>query len=409
MLRSGKQLTLNITEKAKRGPYNKTRQTLIKEVYYNSRNLPTNEDVIGHYLCMRKEYPTSAISEWKIFDDIVCVIYENFNNLSLLAKITINNKAKSVVNYYKKLAKNIQSNDSILKEFIKQNFCITKELNNENHDMDTIEEDFILEEEDMGVQQEIVSLEEPEIMVIDNDQDVSINSRGEDFSWSSNFESNTANNDSSNDSDSGNISDSSNNSDSNEETENKKGLVSKRNYSKIEQLCIIGLRYDVGINKIALLGSATLVDNNVVTPTDRTRVIDPKKVSRTIEKLTAEADRNFKNNLPIVNGIYFDSKKQETQVGKENLYVILHGKKNEFLCYGSSSKDDAVGAFQLIKSSLENLDLNLEEIFLVGADGTNVNTGHKKGCIRLIEVNDNKFFNISNLTFPSNLLIRLKA
>lgn len=169
MLRSGKRINSNIPEKVKRGPYNKSRHILIKEIHYNGQNRLKSIDVIGHYLFMRKNYPTSSMSEYNIFNDFVNIIYAKFSNLSLLAKITIYYKVKSVVDHYKKLVKNMQSNETILKTFIKENFCITIELNNESHDMDTNEDDLILEEEEMRVQKEIVSLEEPEMMVIDND------------------------------------------------------------------------------------------------------------------------------------------------------------------------------------------------------------------------------------------------
>lgn len=163
------------------------------------------------------------------------------------------------------------------------------------------------------------------------------------------------------------------------------------------------MRYNVGINQIALLGTAALVDNNVVTERDRSKIIDPKKVARTIQKLTIEANIKFKQKLQIVDSIYFDSKKQETQVGKENLFVILNGKKNEFLTYGTSFSDDAHGAFNLIKNSLETLDCDLKEIYLIGSDGTNVNTGYKRGAIlvfkRLFLLSRNKKYNLISSPF----------
>lgn len=61
--------------------------------------------------------------------------------------------------------------------------------------------------------------------------------------------------------------------------------ISKRNYMKIPNLVKAGMRLGLSHNEVAMLGSSAAVDLGIVTPEDRTYVIDRNKVSRVLYKL----------------------------------------------------------------------------------------------------------------------------
>lgn len=72
---------------------------------------------------------------------------------------------------------------------------------------------------------------------------------------------------------------------------------------------------------------------------------------------------------------------------KENLYVFVFGPKGQFLCHEVAKADDAKAGFEAVCDAFSKRDLALSNIYLVGADGTNLNTGVRGGIIRKIEEN----------------------
>lgn len=390
MLRNNKVRNNSCPIIRKRGPYNKNRHTEVRVCRFSGEWLPTKEDIIGHYLHERQENSTKTKCENEILNELVKIILTNLGNrYNLFARVTIKDTLKETIYGYKSLCKNMNNNVECIRGYVMESVRIIKVLGTREEIGNAVEieesaveimemDGFNHNREEEELSFEINNFEEAQFMETEsNSNEEELSLEMDSFEEAEYIETETNSHKSRKTKREREIRD---------ESENKDGGGSKKNYTNIENLCIIGLRYNVGINQIALLGSAALVDNNVITETNRSKVIDPKKVTRTIKKLTIEANIKFKEKLQIVNSIYFDSKKQETKQGKENLYVILHGKKNEFLTYGSAASDDARGTFSLIKDSLQKLDCNLKEIFLVGADGTNVNTGHKRGAIRLMEV-----------------------
>lgn len=102
----------------------------------------------------------------------------------------------------------------------------------------------------------------------------------------------------------------------------------------------------------------------------------------------------FYSNLPAFDDLYFDSKKTLCRVklngqyknAKQNLYVFVFGPKGRFFSHEVAKGDDARDGFNAIIETFSKAELAVAKIYLCGADGTNLNTGLRRGIIRLLEV-----------------------
>lgn len=123
---------------------------------------------------------------------------------------------------------------------------------------------------------------------------------------------------------------------------------------------------------------------------------------RSCETIIQKAVSSARQKIKKINSLYFDSKKSlgltkengQRQLVKQNLYVLCHGKKAEFLGSEVSDGENAKDGFELLKHGCLKRNLNIEDIFLIGSDGTNSNTGKNGGIIRLLEVKDTIISNI---------------
>lgn len=166
-----------------------------------------------------------------------------------------------------------------------------------------------------------------------------------------------------------------------------------RNMTDISIACEVALRFGVDYSKTAAISTATLVAHNIVTPNNLSQAIDRQKVRRQTQKLINNAKKSDWQEFAHINNIYFDSKKLTIGTRKENLYVFITEPNAKFFCSETNEGEDAESALQMIVDAFTKRELLLSRIYLVGVDGTNVNTGHANGIVRKLEVSSLSFLN----------------
>ena len=144
-----------------------------------------------------------------------------------------------------------------------------------------------------------------------------------------------------------------------------------------------------------MLASAVLLDMKMVSPNERSKVIDRSKIRRErtkVRKALAAA-------INEIEGLYFDGRKDKTmhivrcvdkkyhrkKVVEEHASIISEPGSlysSQVVPYEGTSN----AITQAILDYLEEKNVDLAEIKVIGCDGTNVNTGHARGVIRRLEV-----------------------
>lgn len=174
----------------------------------------------------------------------------------------------------------------------------------------------------------------------------------------------------------------------------KRNFVPKSyNTIKLNEVAKIADRYNVSNRVAAAISTAALVDAGVINDQNINLVIDKNKVSRKRIK-----EREYQaNNISFdgIKAIYFDGRKDDTisiksnggkKVAKEE-HIAFVQQPNSFFIGHKAVK---VGTAKAIKESIIELltdkSIPINEIKAIGCDGTNTNTGHNGGVIRLLEV-----------------------
>lgn len=74
------------------------------------------------------------------------------------------------------------------------------------------------------------------------------------------------------------------------------------------------------------------------------------------------------------------------------MYVFVDGSDGKFIFSEIAAGEDAKAPVKMIKSAFTRRQLRLAKIYLISVDGTNVNTGHRTGIIRQLEVSKVSYF-----------------
>ncbi|KAL4720604.1 hypothetical protein ACJJTC_006946 [Scirpophaga incertulas] len=151
-------------------------------------------------------------------------------------------------------------------------------------------------------------------------------------------------------------------------------------------------RYGVSDRATAAIASSVLQDFDVVTNSDNSQVVDKCKIRREKHNVRAVLSSSITENK-----LYFDGRKDDTivvqeahskrfkRVVKEEHYVLIQEPGNIFLGHVTPNSGSAEDIATSIISYLTSNDISLDELVVIGCDGTNVNTGLKNGIIRRIE------------------------
>lgn len=175
---------------------------------------------------------------------------------------------------------------------------------------------------------------------------------------------------------------------------------SKKNRLNLPSLALACDRTGVSDRAAAIIASSVLKDVGIITSKDPSAVIDRSKLRRERTKVRSalhDADCN-----KSIRGIYFDGRKDKTLVsiqkeGKfyrkritEDHYVILSEPGSDYFGHVTCELGSAKGIESTIINYLRKKSVKLDEIVVVGCDGTVVNTGFKGGVVRLMEEELNK-------------------
>ncbi|KAE8741687.1 hypothetical protein FOCC_FOCC012785 [Frankliniella occidentalis] len=156
-------------------------------------------------------------------------------------------------------------------------------------------------------------------------------------------------------------------------------------------------RFGIPDRAAAALASALLVDVGLIREHDVSNIIDRSKVRREREK--ARKTLLEKNRVTEPESLYFDGRKDLTMkfeknaMGrwrrmkiKEEHITIIAEPDSRFLGHSTPISGHAASVSNSILDHLQSKNISLEKTSSIGCDGTSVNTGHKGGVIRLLEV-----------------------
>ena len=147
----------------------------------------------------------------------------------------------------------------------------------------------------------------------------------------------------------------------------------------------------------AILASAVLEDLKIITKEDKSKVIDKTKIQREKKKLRLEIKLQEKGKASVLEGLYFDGRKDTTIVMdkakgncckstiKEEHVVLVSEPGSNYMGHVSPASGHGHSIKSSIISWLNSKDISTSELVALGCDGTNVNVGASNGVIGLIE------------------------
>ncbi|KAE8747832.1 hypothetical protein FOCC_FOCC005444 [Frankliniella occidentalis] len=159
------------------------------------------------------------------------------------------------------------------------------------------------------------------------------------------------------------------------------------------------LLFNITDRAAAALASALFLDVGLIQKDDASNIIDRSKVRREREK--ARATLLEANRVTKPESLYFDGRKDLTlkfekmadgsgrwrrvKVKEEHIAIIAEP-GSRFLGHTTPKSGHSSSIVESIIQQVESKGITLEETFSIGCDGTAVNTGHKGGVIRLLEL-----------------------
>lgn len=176
---------------------------------------------------------------------------------------------------------------------------------------------------------------------------------------------------------------------------------SSRNDIDFKKTALLSMRYNVSERAAAAITTGVMQDLGLVSESDKTLVSDRYKMRRA--RLSVSKDLKLEKDLDVSNekniGIYFDGRHDDTLLKekkgnkmfghtvKEDHYSLIHEPGSSYIGHVSPISGKAVDISECIFKFLkEEISNNIDNISAVGCDGTVVNTGHKGGTIRLLEL-----------------------
>ncbi|KAE8746239.1 hypothetical protein FOCC_FOCC007111 [Frankliniella occidentalis] len=175
---------------------------------------------------------------------------------------------------------------------------------------------------------------------------------------------------------------------------NKKTL----NTVKLEQTALAAQRFGVSDRAAALIVSSAFLDAQkagLITTEQARFVSDRCKIRRAKEQIGAKLQET--EHLDSLLGLYFDGRKDKTlqqvtrsgklfkNVIKEEHISLVAEPGSQYIGHVACECGQAESEFQAMWQYFEANSIDLEHLQVVGADGTNTNTGWKGGIIRKLE------------------------
>ena len=159
-------------------------------------------------------------------------------------------------------------------------------------------------------------------------------------------------------------------------------------------------RHGVSDQAAAFLATAVLQDMQVVNQGNKSQVIDRSKVRRERHKNRYDLTDDSSTPFP---GLYFDGRKDRTmvqekmadgklhqQITSEERISIVFEPGSSYFTHVSPNSGTSKSIAKEILDALKSKSIDLEKIQALGCDGSAVNTGVKKGVIRILETTLNR-------------------
>ena len=156
-------------------------------------------------------------------------------------------------------------------------------------------------------------------------------------------------------------------------------------------------RFQISDRAAAAISNSVMQDLGLITDDDKTYVIDRSKLRRERERCRPEIRKKEQENFKLVNAIYFDGRKDATQVTMqgpndkfyrsvqlEDHYTMVGQPGEYYLSHFSTEDGKGRTIAQKIFNTIANTELH-DKLTVVGTDGPAVMTGKFNGCIRKLE------------------------
>ncbi|GBM51066.1 hypothetical protein AVEN_123877-1 [Araneus ventricosus] len=141
---------------------------------------------------------------------------------------------------------------------------------------------------------------------------------------------------------------------------------------------------------------AVLQDIGIVHEGEASRVSDGNKIRRQSKKLSNAVAESTKLivSWSLLTGLYFDGRKDNTKVliekdtkyypntTEEEHYTLVNKPNSVYIGHVTA----ATGGAKAILNFFVSNNTQLNGLTVIGCDGTSLNTGHKEGIIRLMEL-----------------------
>ena len=170
-----------------------------------------------------------------------------------------------------------------------------------------------------------------------------------------------------------------------------------QNRMKWSNLARMSERFQVSDRAAAAIANSVMQDLGFITENDKTYVIDRSKLRRERERCRTEIREKEQENFKLVNAIYFDGRKDATQVTiqgpndkyyksvqLEDHYTLIGEPGEYYLTHFSTEDGKGKTIAQKIFNNIVDTELH-NKLAIVGTDGTASMTGKYNGCIRSLE------------------------
>lgn len=166
---------------------------------------------------------------------------------------------------------------------------------------------------------------------------------------------------------------------------------------KLENTALTCDRFGISDRAAAAVASSVLKDVGIVTNDDHSHVVDKSKIRREKKAKRRELQNQSIEERNPLQGLYFDGRKDNTLVIenvnqkhfrrtiKEEHYSIIQEPGSVYVGHVTPSSGSAQNIANSIISHLTDGGFSLDELDVMGCDGTVTNTGWRTGVIRSIE------------------------
>uniref|UniRef100_A0A1B6KM51 Uncharacterized protein n=1 Tax=Graphocephala atropunctata TaxID=36148 RepID=A0A1B6KM51_9HEMI len=156
---------------------------------------------------------------------------------------------------------------------------------------------------------------------------------------------------------------------------------------KLTNTALTSDRFGVSDRATAAIASSLLQDFGIIIETEHSNVIDKNKIRRGKKVIRTELQVQNPAELNTFQGLYFDGRKDDTiviekvnlkhfrRVTKEEHYSIIQEPGSVYVSHVTPCSGSAQNIADSIISYLEKTGLSLDDLDVIGCDGTVTNTG----------------------------------